>query len=269
MRIHHLDCCTMCPLGGPRVWGEPGRLVGHVLAIETARDGVVLVDTGVGLDDVAAPLRRLGPIAGVGGFPRDPAVTARRQLEAMGFQAGDVRHIVVTHFDLDHAGGIPDFPGATVHLLRAEMDAARTPPTFFERQRYRRPHVAAVARWETYATTGEAWRGFAAAQRLTGLADDLLIVPLIGHSRGHAAVAVPDGDRWWLHAGDAYFRRGDVLGEPGPRAHGWFERLAAWDRSRIAANHQRLAEAMHDPALTVFCAHDPAELPRHGADAHA
>jgi len=259
--VHHLDCCTMCPMGGRALWGDPPKLVGHVLAIETDRDGLVLVDTGVGLDDRAATVRRLGPIAALGGFPKEPAGSAVRQIEALGFQAADVRHIVLTHFDLDHAGGVADFPGATVHLLREEMEAACHPPTFAERQRYKRWHVSAVSRWEAYEGTGEAWHGFAAAQRLRGLHDDLLLVPLVGHSRGHAGVAVPEGPVHALHCGDAYFGRHVVQGRPGPPGPALFEKLAAWDRRKALGNHARLATAMADPTLRVFCAHDPSEMP--------
>jgi glyoxylase-like metal-dependent hydrolase (beta-lactamase superfamily II) len=260
MHVHHLDCCSMCPLGGAWAWGTPATLVGHVLLVETARDGLLLVDTGIGLDDRATPGRRLGPVAAVAGVDRDPARAAIRQVEALGYAASDVRHIVLTHFDFDHAGGVADFPDATVHLLEAEHAAATAPPTFMEGQRYRRPHVDAVRHWQTYDGTGEPWHGFGAAQRLVGLHDEILLVPLVGHSRGHAAVAVPDGDGFLLHCGDAYFRRDVVLGRPAPFGPRLFERLAAWDWARVRQNHARLAEAMADPTLTVISAHDPTEF---------
>ena len=50
--------------------------------------------------------------------------TAIRQLEALGHKASDVRHIVLTHLDFDHAGGLEDFPNATVHVMDAEFVAA-------------------------------------------------------------------------------------------------------------------------------------------------
>jgi hypothetical protein len=54
VRVHHLDAGTMHP-PGPDV-------VCHVLLVE-GPDGLVLVDTGFGLADVAAPARRLGRCA--------------------------------------------------------------------------------------------------------------------------------------------------------------------------------------------------------------
>ena len=50
--------------------------------------------------------------------------TWARQVEALGYSARDVRHIVVTHLDPDHAGGLSDFPDAEVHIFRAEHKAA-------------------------------------------------------------------------------------------------------------------------------------------------
>ena len=43
---------------------------------------------------------------------------------ALGLDPRDVRHIVVTHLDLDHAGGLADFPDAKVHLHAREHAAA-------------------------------------------------------------------------------------------------------------------------------------------------
>src|SRR4051812_19320612 len=105
MRIHHLDCGTLCPISSRLVNGEGGWLsrgimVCHCLLIEAA-DGLILVDTGLGTADVDDPRRRLG-----GDFLRmtSPRLlreqTALAQLERLGFRREDVRHIVPTHLDL-------------------------------------------------------------------------------------------------------------------------------------------------------------------------
>jgi glyoxylase-like metal-dependent hydrolase (beta-lactamase superfamily II) len=49
--------------------------------------------------------------------------TAIAQIEALGFSWEDVKHIALTHFHYDHAGGLPDFPGAKVHIFQGELDA--------------------------------------------------------------------------------------------------------------------------------------------------
>jgi glyoxylase-like metal-dependent hydrolase (beta-lactamase superfamily II) len=129
--IHHLNCGTMCPRGarmltGAGGWLEPARLVCHCLLIEGA-EGLVLVDSGFGLDDVRKP-RQLGRAATMLLRPRlSAADTAISQVRELGFDPHDVRHIITTHLDLDHAGGLPDFPDAHVHLLGRELHAALHP----------------------------------------------------------------------------------------------------------------------------------------------
>lgn len=49
----------------------------------------------------------------------------------------DVKHIVLTHLDFDHAGGLDDFPWATVHMMRVERDYAEAQKTWLDRQRFR------------------------------------------------------------------------------------------------------------------------------------
>src|SRR6185295_19585908 len=124
MRVHHINTGTMCPIGQRFVNGtgsmfKRARMVCHCLLIET-NDGLALVDTGIGLDDIANP-PRLGPKWVRQTTPRlDPAETAVRQVEALGYSRDDVRHLLLTHLDRDHAGGIPDFPNAKVHVHRRE-----------------------------------------------------------------------------------------------------------------------------------------------------
>jgi len=68
VRVHHLDAGTMHP-PGPEV-------VCHVVLVE-GPDGLVLVDTGFGLADVAAPARRLGPLRHLLRPALDPEQTLR------------------------------------------------------------------------------------------------------------------------------------------------------------------------------------------------
>lgn len=127
MKVHHLNCGSM---------DAPGSaLVCHVLLVESDR-GLVLVDTGFGLRDCENPAR-VGPFRHVIRPAFDPAETAARQIETLGFRRTDVRHIVVTHFDFDHIGGIGDFPNAFVHVTTAEARGAVHTPSLRERIRYR------------------------------------------------------------------------------------------------------------------------------------
>ena len=101
--------------------GPLGRLVCHCLLIETDR-GLVLIDTGLGLKDTRQPYPRLSRFyVNLLNIQLDPEETAFRQIQRLGFRPEDVRHIVLTHLDFDHAGGLEDFPLATVHVMSAGL----------------------------------------------------------------------------------------------------------------------------------------------------
>ncbi len=75
----------------------------------------MLIDTGFGLRDVVNPRRRLSTFFLVMLKPEfREEMTAIRKVERLGFTADDARHIVLSHLDFDHAGGLDDFPHAKV-----------------------------------------------------------------------------------------------------------------------------------------------------------
>src|SRR5262249_106993 len=121
-------------------------------------------------------------------------------------------HIVLTHLDCDHAGGIDDFPEATLHVLAKEREAANARNSLRDRIRYRPTQWARREHsFVSYETPrAEPWFGFEAGGALEGLPPEILLVPLYGHTLGHAGVAIDTGARWLLHAGDAYFFHGEL-----------------------------------------------------------
>jgi glyoxylase-like metal-dependent hydrolase (beta-lactamase superfamily II) len=266
MRVHHINCGTMCPfsarlINGRGGWLERARMVCHCLIVETT-DGLVLVDTGLGTADVEDPRGRLGGTFIAVTRPRlSREDTALAHVERLGFRREDVRHIVPTHLDLDHAGGLSDFPDANVHVFAPELEAALHPPTFAERERYRAAQFAHGPKWVKHPLEGDTWLGF---DRVRVVGDDVALIPVVGHTRGHCAVAVKQGDEWLLHAGDAYFFHGEVDPE-NPRSTpglALFQRLVAVDDAARRKNQRRLRELARDHRGTVrlFSAHDPLEL---------
>ncbi len=266
--IHHINAGTLCPYGGRIVSGDGGwtgaKVVCHCLLVETG-DSLVLVDTGMGLDDLRHPYRRLGvPFTAAFRPSRDSSDTAVERVRELGFDPADVRHVVCTHLDLDHAGGLPDFPQAEVHAFTPEYEAA-IDPSLRNRPRYPSSHFAHGPKWRPHDAGGDAWFGFESIRVLPGVDPEILMIPLAGHSPGHSGIAVRDGDAWLLHCGDAYFHRTEIETPPScPPGLVAFQRLMADDAKARVANQERLRELArgHGDEVRLFCAHDPVELER-------
>lgn len=306
MLIHHLNCATLRPLGGRRVNGErppfrSARMVCHCLLIETD-EKLVLVDSGFGLTDIErlshlrqalCPRPRLHPTdtarrqirrhayAKFGTRPRlDVAETAVRQVSSLGYSPADVTDVVLTHLDLDHAGGLPDFPGARVHVHQAEFDFVMSVSESSERSihrfRYWPYQWAHSPEWVTYRPSElEQWFGFGGVRELDGL-PGMVLIPLAGHSPGHSGVAIrvgelssarKSGSRWLLHAADAYFdhREVDPVSPRSTPGLSGFQKRFAFDNQARRKNRARLRELIveHGDLIEMFCSHDPVEFDRY------
>jgi glyoxylase-like metal-dependent hydrolase (beta-lactamase superfamily II) len=268
LRVHHLSCGTMCPVGGKFMdgfsHGLTSHLACHCLAIET-NEGLVLVDTGFGCEDINHPYQRLSPFfLNFNRIQLEQEKTARIQIQKLGFKREDVRHIVLTHLDFDHAGGLSDFPNAKVHLMDDELTAARNPKTWLDRNRYCSNQWIHERHWTTYSAQGEKWFDFDSVRDLEGLPPEILLIPLVGHTFGHAGVAVQTDKGWLLHAGDAYFYRGEMdlhryHCTPGLR---FYQKMMEVDRKSRLKNQKRLRALIqqHTQEVKIFSAHDALEL---------
>lgn len=267
MRVHHLNCGSMCPLGqrlltGEGGWMAPAHLCCHCLLLE-GRQGLILVDTGLGTGDVAQPRSLGGPFRAVSRPNLQMSETALHQIRELGFDPRDVRHIVPTHLDLDHAGGIADFPHADIHVYASELQAALTRASLMEKMRYVPRQWAHGPKWVSHGLEGDKWFGMESVRALPGTDDDVLLVPLVGHTRGHCGVAVRTDEGWLLHCGDAYFYRGEMDADPTcPIGLQFFQWLLAMDNRKRLANQRRLRrlKARFGDEITLTSAHDPVEL---------
>jgi glyoxylase-like metal-dependent hydrolase (beta-lactamase superfamily II) len=270
MRIRHLNCISSCPLGGALMDGHTrglrGKLSCHCLLVEVD-EFLVLIDTGFGLRDVMDPHSRLSRFFLTLLAPEFRSeLTAVRQIAAMGYDPRDVRHIVLTHLDFDHAGGLDDFPQATVHMLQIERGVAVAQKSLLDRMRYRPQQWSTRKQWRTYsAEQGEQWHGFDCVRGLEGLPPEILIIPLPGHTFGHAGIAIEkSGGHWLLQAGDAYFDHREMDTErprctPGLRFYQW---LMQQDAAARHGNQRRLRtlKRQHGRAVQIISSHDVSEF---------
>jgi len=271
MRIHHLNCGTCCPAGGRLFDGTSdsplAHLVCHCLLIESDQ-GLILVDTGLGTRDIAMPGRRIAPFFRVLNNPLlRPEETAVAQIGRLGFKPEDVRHILISHLDFDHAGGIEDFPHAAIHITAREKEVAdeQRGGAFVGTRRYRPQQWDEAENWRLYPMGGgEPWMGFDAVRDLHGLPPEILLIPLAGHTWGHSGVAIDTGRGWLFYAADAYFYRGEIGAErydcpPGLRA---YQRMMEVDRTARLNNQQRIRDLalQRRGDVRIFCAHDAREF---------
>lgn len=113
-------------------------------------------------------------------------------------------------------------------------------------------------------SASQRWLGFEAVRNLDGLPPEILMVPLSGHTAGHAGVAVQTSSGWLLHAGDAYLHHGQMdLARPHcPWGLAVYQGIMDTDRPARRSNQQRLRALKrdHSAEVSIFCSHDAREL---------
>jgi glyoxylase-like metal-dependent hydrolase (beta-lactamase superfamily II) len=222
-------------------WFPRWKIGGTCLLVDTDR-GPVLVDTGLGLHDYLSPSLKVRLFRLDFGSHQNPYTTAIRQLDRLAISPEDVKHIVMTHLHFDHAGGLPDFPHAQIHVHRLEYEAMRHPRTWLELA-YDASDFRHGPSWALYDKVDAIWLDLAAIR--LPFRPSFYLVPLFGHTEGHCGVAVQDGSRWIFNASDALPTNAQFDLTPG-----WLNRL-------VIGNHvprlQRWSAA--HPEVQVFAGH--------------
>jgi glyoxylase-like metal-dependent hydrolase (beta-lactamase superfamily II) len=270
VKIHHLNCGTLCPFSfmklGNKIFGDhhhvDAEMVCHCLLIED-RKNLILIDTGLGINDVEGKRSDLAsrvfqkfamPL-----LKREE--TAVEQIKKLGFKAKDVTHIIATHFDLDHVGGIDDFPNARIHLLRDEYEAIVSPRNLNERLRYPKHLMSSVKNISLYHDTnenGQTWNGFTAISNLAGIDVDIFLIPLPGHTRGHAGVVI---DQKIFFVGDAVLSLDQLKNE---KKQWWvdiYNQKSHVNKALYDQNVSRLKELFKlKNDIRFHCSHDKADF---------
>ena len=140
----------------------------------------------------------------------DDEQTALRQVEKLGYGALDVRHIVVTRLDFDQRRHrrLPARDGARARQ-RVDGGQYRAPGLHRPATGTRPQQWDLDVVWRRHHADGGRLMGFDCVPELVGIPPEILMVPLPGHTWA-IGVAVQQQGSWLLHAGDAYFFRGEL-----------------------------------------------------------
>lgn len=187
------------------------------------------------------------------------ADTVRAQLERDRVQASEVRWIVLSHLDPDHAGGLRDFPNARIICSRAVRDLGRSHSVGAAlRGRIFPQHLPLdfAERAAAVPETGPPLGPFPWTHDLFG-DGSIVLVPLPGHAIGHigALLRLDSGERWFLVA-DA------VWSGEGLSRRGFFHEVIAVDRAAQRATRRALAAFTEENEVLVLPSHCPAAARR-------
>ena len=212
-------------------------------------DGHIVVDTGYHHGITQLPLvRLLRRLLRIGIFIQ-PDEEIGPRMRAIGLRPEDVRLVIPTHLDADHAGGVGHFPNATILVNRAEYYYATK--TRFGRMR------ALPRLWPDsfqpclYDLEPEPYGPFPQSFSVTDRGD-VRIVPTPGHTPAHVSPVIDLAGKKILFAGDHLLRQDWITAEG--------IRLAATlhvYKREAQETSERICAFVKDCPTVVLPSHDP------------
>jgi glyoxylase-like metal-dependent hydrolase (beta-lactamase superfamily II) len=227
---------------------SPFEFPAHSFVLERP-NGLIAIDTGLS-PRVRSPRPRLQRR-----FVPDPRfeVEIDEAMRAQGLDPGDVRQVVLTHLDWDHAGGLAHFPNAEVLVHRPEHEFAAT---FQGRMRYE-PKLWPPAFSPTlYDLDPEPFGPFPSSKAV-GDDGNIRLVPIPGHSIGQVGVIVPTERAQIFLCADHVLRQDWFLEDFGA---GRLLGLGIFFPKQARETSERVHELVKDTPTVLVPSHD-AEAP--------
>lgn len=229
------------------------ELVTNVILIET-KNRLIMLDTGIGKKQISSKNDSLRNIMSgfLTGLKYDESETAHEQIKKLGFSPTDVSDVILTHMDIDHVGGLSDFPQARAHLFQAELDSANNPSTTYEKKRFMTELWQSHKDFCLYQNKGDDFHGF----HLTPLKDiqeELYLLDLFGHTKGQAGLFIKEKNT--VFAGDSFINQIQMEEDYSPLSIRFYKKMTTTDEAGLNRTLNGLkklcAEGIH-----VCCSHD-------------
>ena len=203
--------------------------------------GLVLVDTGLvpaAVNDAHGIYGEMGAQLKVS-LSREQCID--RQIEALGFQLEDVKHVIMSHLHWDHTGGMYLFPHAQFHVMSGELQYAYWPL----------PAGPVYRREDIDPTRGFAWNQIEGSE-LDFFGDgSIVILHMPGHTPGNASLIVRLASQTIILAADtAHLRSGFQTDRPMP---------SDWNTLQSVQSIRRLRQIARGLDAMVWITHDPAD----------
>jgi N-acyl homoserine lactone hydrolase len=231
-RLYILDYGLFQVHANGRVIGIPGFL------IQTTGGQNILVDTGFPVrytEDAAAAtladgLEVFGRVLAMG-----PENQPAPQLAKLGLRPDDIDLVIMTHSDIDHVGGIADFPAAPMLIGAAER--ALPAPRYFGSAR--------PMRWP------EEVEYQLVTEDMT-LCEGVQVLLTPGHAPGQLSLLLT------LPETGPVLLTGDAISRPAELDEGFG---GAWDETQARQNAERLLALAAERGAFIIYGHDPRQWP--------
>lgn len=249
-----------------------------VYVIRHPQEGLILFDSGLGLNFkrqlegwwVHRFFQRFLP------YELGPGETAAEQLAQEGIDPKEVRYIVVSHLHYDHAGGLADFPNATLVVSEDEWRHADTNRWQAALRGYRKEQYQDLNNRVQLIeySPGSVYGPFEASFDLFG-DGSLILLETPGHTPGHQSLLVKNlvtcpggagssgrpGQRQDPSHCDALLT-GDAVWVPEgyqrPAPKGWKARFLEEERDEAWITTQKIHQFhQENPEVVILTGHDP------------
>jgi N-acyl homoserine lactone hydrolase len=156
------------------------------------------------------------------------------QLARIGLTCDDIDTLIITHTDIDHVGGIGDFPGATIVIGGAE-------------RAYPRPRY-----WNDRSPIEWPDNAYRIVDQDCDLCAGVTLLTTPGHAPGHLSLLVH------LPQTGPVLLVGDAISRPAEMEEGFG---GAWDEDLARASAKKVMDLVRSEGALAIYGHDPEQWP--------